>query len=355
VTELTGDEGWPSGHLTLTSPRRRNLVREPELSELRAFAAAASLGSIAAAARSIGVSQPALSKRLRTLEVIVGAELFERSTRGVKLTADGMHLYGAARRVLRSADSVQALITSPTADNTVRLAATPVVAELRLPSVLASLAQLEPGLSVEVISASSPFVRELVRERSCDLGIAAVDPDLPPETRLGEKSIWRDELVIGVPDGHPWRELEEIPLEEFAGTPIVQPPAGSTSSRLVAGALEIAGFQHSPPFAAVGSPAALVATALATGQPVLLSLMASRQQPAGTFAVRRVEGMRFDREFALVWPSPVATLDLPVQAVANHILDLPFARSRRLGREAGESARGRLTGGWPGGQPPGGE
>jgi DNA-binding transcriptional LysR family regulator len=246
---------------------------------------------------------------------------------------------------------VQALITSPTADNTVRLAASPVIAELRLPPVLAGLAQLEPSLSVDVVSASSPFVRELVRERACHLGIAAVDPDLPPETRLGEKAIWRDELVIGVPAGHPWRELEEIPVEEFAGTPIVQPPAGTTSSRLVAGALEFAGFQHAPPFAAVGSPAALIATSLATGQPALLSLMASRQQPAGTFAIRRVQGMRFDREFALVWPAPVATLDLPVQAVANHILDLPFARSRRIARDAGETARGRLTAGWPGGQP----
>ena len=50
----------------------RTLVRSPELSELRAFCAAVDLGSIGRAARLIQVSQPALSKRLKTLEAIAG-------------------------------------------------------------------------------------------------------------------------------------------------------------------------------------------------------------------------------------------------------------------------------------------
>ena len=305
-------------------------VREPEVAELRAFCTAAALGSIAAAARTLHVSQPALSKRLRTLEAVIGQQLFQRSTRGVKLTPEGAHLYGAARRLLRSADSVQALIASPTVDTTVRVAATPVVAELRLPGVLASLAQLEPTLSVEVVAASSNFVREIVRDRRCDIGIAAVDPDLPPETGLGEKVIWRDELVIGVPPGHPWLELDEIPAEEFAGTPIIQPEPASTSSRLIAAALDLAGLHRAAPFAAIGSPSAIVMMAAAAGQPALISYMAARQNAAAGLAVRRVQGMRFDREFALVWPAPVATLPLAVQVVAQHFLELPFARSRRM-------------------------
>lgn len=330
----TADDGGTSPFGLALQPPRRRLVREPEVSELRAFCAAASLGSIAAAARALNVSQPALSKRLRTLEVVVGTTLFERSTRGVTLTADGTHLYGAARRLLRSADTVRALVSNPATESTVRIAATPIVAELRLPGVLASLAQLEPALAVEVISADSPFVRQLVREDRCDLGIAAVDPDLPPESGLREKAIWRDELVIGVPPGHPWLDLDEIPIEEFAGTPIVQPGPGSASSRLVAASIEFSGFRRTAPAAAIGSHRAIVATALATSQPALVSHMAAQQHAIGELVVRRVEGMRFDREFALVWPRPVATLDPPVQAVASHILDLPFARSRREMRAA---------------------
>ncbi len=54
-------------------------VRSPDIVELRAFCAAADLGSLGRAARLLRVSQPALSKRLRTLETLAGAQLLDRS------------------------------------------------------------------------------------------------------------------------------------------------------------------------------------------------------------------------------------------------------------------------------------
>src|ERR1700678_1313683 len=147
-------------------------VRDLEVGELRAFCAAATLGSIAEAARAMNVSQPAMSKRLRALEHVAGAELFERSSRGVTLTPAGVQLYSAARRLLRSADSVQALIkTAPAMP--VRIASSPTIAELRLPQVLSELAGGEQGITAELISANSELVRELVRDGRCDLGIAS--------------------------------------------------------------------------------------------------------------------------------------------------------------------------------------
>lgn len=54
-------------------------IRSPDLAELRALVAAVHHGSIGAAARELGVSQPALSKRLRQLETVVGLRLLDRS------------------------------------------------------------------------------------------------------------------------------------------------------------------------------------------------------------------------------------------------------------------------------------
>lgn len=307
-------------------------VREPEVAELRAFCAAATLGSIAEAARSLNVSQPALSKRLRALEAVTGAELFERSSRGVTLTLAGTHLYGAARRLLASADNVAALIHNPAAASPVRVASSPTIADVRLPTVFADLAQVESNLSVELVTANSPIVREFVRDGRCDLGIAALDPYGQPDGALQERVIWRDEVVIGVPAGHPWQALEEVPLEEFARTPLVQRDPWSNSSRVVATALERAGVQRVRPVAAIGSARAVIETAMATRTPALLSLMAAGSNQARGLLVRRVEGIRFDREFALVWIGPVVDLPPAVQAIAQHLLDLPFARSRRRGR-----------------------
>ena len=60
-------------------------VRSLDISELRAFCAAVDLGSLGRAARLLRVSQPALSKRMRTIETVVGTPLVERSRRGERL------------------------------------------------------------------------------------------------------------------------------------------------------------------------------------------------------------------------------------------------------------------------------
>lgn len=58
------------------------LVRSPELAELRTFCVAAEAGSLGRAALRLGVSQPSLTKRLQSLERLAGAQLLERSPRG---------------------------------------------------------------------------------------------------------------------------------------------------------------------------------------------------------------------------------------------------------------------------------
>ncbi|HTW11754.1 MAG TPA: LysR family transcriptional regulator, partial [Solirubrobacteraceae bacterium] len=193
-----------------TAAKRHHVpVRDLEVGELRAFVAAATLGSIAEAARAMNISQPAMSKKLKTLETVAGAELFERSTRGVTLTPAGVQLYSAARKLLHSADTVQALIKNPMPAMPVRIASSPTVAELRLPQVLTQIATVEEGLSAELISANSNLVRELVRDGRCDLGIVSLDPYRQLDDGLEERVVWRDELVLVVPPGHWWAELDD--------------------------------------------------------------------------------------------------------------------------------------------------
>ena len=69
----------------------------PDLYELRALCVAADLGTVGRAAVRLSVSQPSLSKRLAALEAKVGAQLLERSPRGVTLTPAGRRLYRHAR------------------------------------------------------------------------------------------------------------------------------------------------------------------------------------------------------------------------------------------------------------------
>src|SRR3954454_13012141 len=111
-----------------TAPRKS--IRGPEIAELRAFCSAVDLGTLGKAAVSLKISQPALSKRLRTLEGAAGTQLLERSRRGVVPTVAGRRLYPEARRLLEQADVIERLLESaPGEQAPIELAVSHTIAE----------------------------------------------------------------------------------------------------------------------------------------------------------------------------------------------------------------------------------
>lgn len=290
-------------------------VRTPELAELRAFCAAVDLGSLSRAARLLRVSQPALSKRLRALEDLAGSPLLERSTRGVSPTPVGRQLYGAARRVLTEAGAVEALMHGLSAESApVRLAASPTIAEVVLPPIMVDLeSRHERHLSVELSIANSRAVRRLVREDRVDIGVAAAGEDRQV-AGLSEEPFCEDEIVVAVPEAHPWAALEEIDPTEFVATPMIMRDPGADSRRAVSNRIEALGMSLAPPLAEIGSTAAAITTAIARGAPALLSSLALSPSGQSGLVMRRVAGLRFRRRFVVLHngteslPAPARTL-----------------------------------------------
>jgi len=299
----------------------RVLVRAPELAELRAFCTAVDLGSIGRAARLLQVSQPALSKRLQALEAVAGTTLLQRSTRGVTATAAGARLYGTARRLLAEADSVEELMRGFAIQAApVRVAASPTIADWWLPAALVELERRhERHLSVEVITANSAVVREMVRSGRCEIGLAAVDPG-ETATTLSETIVWTDEVVVAVPRSHRWAIGGDIDCEDFASTPIIRRDPGANSTRVVESALGRIGLSPVAPLAEIGSNVAARATALAENAPVLLPFAELSDDCNGGLVVKRVAGMRFDRDFALILGASLEDLASPARALAQHLL-----------------------------------
>jgi DNA-binding transcriptional LysR family regulator len=299
----------------------RRLIRGPELGELRALCAAADLGSISRAAGRLGVSQPALSKRLRVLEAVAGTALLERSTRGVTLTFAGERLYGAARRLLSEAESVEALMCELTDQSApVRVAASPTVAEQWLPELLVDLqVASERLLSVEVATANSRVVRRMVRDGHSDIGLAAIDPrDSPEDDGVAHSIIWASEILVAVPADHRWAAQVEIDPKDFAQTRVIRSDPGANSSRVVAAALESIGLSQVAPLAEIGSTAAAIAMSLATGAPALSPDGTGLER--GGLVVRRVRGLRFERQFALLVAGSLDLLSPPARFLAQHLL-----------------------------------
>ncbi len=308
-----------------------NLVRTPELAELRAFCAAVDLGSLGKAARLLQVSQPALSKRLRGLEALAGAQLLERSTRGVTPTQAGRRLYDAARRLLVEAEAIEGLMEGLEADRApIRLAASPTMAEFVLPPLLVELeSKHERHLSVELSIANSDAARTLVLEGRADLGVVAADGADPGVDGLRESPFFADEIVVAVPETHPWAKAEEVEPTELVSTPMIMRDPGASSRRVVSEALSALGLSLAPPLAEIGSTPAATSTALSEGAPVLLSSLALASSHSQGLVVRRATGLRFERRFVVIHTGE-ESLPQPARELVHHLLTEgpPQSRSR---------------------------
>ena len=141
-----------------------NFTSNPDWSLLQSFAAVAEHGSLSAAARAGGGSQPTMSRHIRQLEERLGARLFERTRSGVALTNAGLSLAAHARVMADAAAQMSIRPTeSATLTGTVRITASEIVATYLLPDILTALHREEPGLAIEVVA--SDETDNLLRRR----------------------------------------------------------------------------------------------------------------------------------------------------------------------------------------------
>jgi DNA-binding transcriptional LysR family regulator len=274
-------------------------LRPVDLVELRGLCRAIELGSLGRAATALGVSQPALSKRMRELETFAGTALLERSPRGVVPTAAGERLYREARTLLGHAESVEQLLDGMRdAQTPVRLAASHTIAEYLLPAPLAAYRErLGHGYALELVAANSAVVRGMVRERRADLGLAATF-EAAPGPGLVERALCADEVLVAVSRDHPWARSGSVTLAEFLATPMVMRDPSSHARRLLEDTLRARGLTAAPPLAEVGSTAAAIAAAVAGRAPAVLSIRAITAAPV--LEPVRVEDLRLPRRFVLL-------------------------------------------------------
>lgn len=276
-------------------------VRSPDVAELRAFCLAADLGSIGRAAVALRISQPALSKRLRSLEAVAGAELLERSASGVALTGAGKELYPEARKLLEQADAIAELLGSlGGGEGPLRLAVSHTIAEFHLPpELVAYQTGAGEGRAVELTAGNSQALRRMVAEGRADVGIVANRLPGDPEDRLEELDLIEDEIVLAVPEGHAWFQRQSVPRDRFLSTPLIVRDPGAHSRRLVEAV--VASFNESlaAPLLEVGSTAAAKREALELQAPILLSRLALDEGRDRLYR-RPVEGLRFPRRFLIV-------------------------------------------------------
>ena len=146
----------------------------------RAFLVTAEEGSLSAAARALGLTQPTLGRQVAALEQELGVALFERLGRGLALTPSGLELVEHVRAMGDAAGRVSLTASgqSQTIEGTICITTTEVYAAFILPPIVAKLRQSEPGIVVEIVASNA--VSDL-RRREADIAIRngrPTDPEL---------------------------------------------------------------------------------------------------------------------------------------------------------------------------------
>jgi DNA-binding transcriptional LysR family regulator len=192
------------------------------IQQLRYVVATAEHGSMTAAAASLYVAQPALSRAIRQLERELRVTLFARAGRGIALTPDGEAFAVRARKVLRSLDALRSIGDGKPREAQLVIAASPTLqASLAIP-ILSAMREQGIALHTRLLGcAGSPEVHELVRAGHADLGIC--DQTIPTELAL--VPLGRAEVRLVSPPG---LDLPDpIGIAELVGVPLVLPTAGT--------------------------------------------------------------------------------------------------------------------------------
>ena len=156
-------------------------MEQPDWSLIRSFLATARSGSLSAASRSLGISQPTLGRHIRSLEKQLGKDLFIREAAGLALTPLGQELLPMAQSMEMAAAhlALAAAAEAPELEGTVRITASRVVAHYLLPDILADLRTAAPGIQIELVPSDTS---ENLLFREADIALRMYRPTQPDLT-----------------------------------------------------------------------------------------------------------------------------------------------------------------------------
>ncbi|MFI6514032.1 LysR family transcriptional regulator [Spirillospora sp. NPDC050679] len=278
-----------------------------ELQQMRYVVAVAETGSFTRAAERCLVVQSALSHQVAKLERELGARLFDRTSRSVRLTPAGSAFLPAARQALDAAERARAEVSAATGEIRGRLAvgAIPTLAAVDLPSVLKEYHQRHPHVRISLRTMASEVLIEQVRDGSLDAAFLGVLPGTAPPG-VDHRALVHDRLMVVLWPGHPLAGEPEVELRQLAEETFIDFPAGTVGRAQSDHAFAASGVRREVPFEVSASD--LMIRMVRTGLGITLLPAAFTPQIEGvrTVAVRdapvRVEMLIWSR----FTPSPAA-------------------------------------------------
>jgi DNA-binding transcriptional LysR family regulator len=270
--------------------------------QLAAFCAVVERKSFSEAAERLGVTQPAVSQQIRSLEQRVGQQLLDRSGRRVEPTEAGNRLYRSAQRLLtlerQLLDEVAGEAEGPLRGQLAMGASTGPGGTV-VPVLLCEFAEANPEVTVDLTISDTQTIVDQVARRDLELGVVGATPR---NRSVAYEPFFRDEVVLVCPSEHRFAG-KTISLDDLRGEPLIAMQEGAGVRQVIEDELREAGtrLRDLDVRLELGLQES-VKSAVEAGHGVtfISKTAVERELKEGTLAEARVRGLEPAREISLV-------------------------------------------------------
>lgn len=200
---------------------------------LQAFLEVAETSSFSLAAESLHLTQPAVSKRIATLESQLDCKLFDRISRRVQLTESGNALLPQAQRILQAVQDARRSIVDLQGEisGELSIGISHHIGLHRLPPVLKAFSRQHPDVHFDIDFMDSEEAHEKVMQGRIELGLVTLDP--AGDSALRRQAVWQDDLVVVVAPGHPLAEQHAIDLATLSQYTTILPGLNTYTGQII--------------------------------------------------------------------------------------------------------------------------
>lgn len=204
-----------------------------DIANLQAFIAVAETGSFSLASEQLYLTQPAISKRIVTLETELDTRLFDRIGRKVSLTESGQALLPRARNIMRELEDSKRSIQNLSGHiaGTLSIGTSHHIGLHRLPPVLRAYTKQYPDVELDLHFMDSEDACRAVEHGDLELGIVTL-PLSPPEI-LNTRTIWPDPLAIMANKSHPLAQKKRLQVSDLAKYSAVLPTRNTYTRQIL--------------------------------------------------------------------------------------------------------------------------
>ena len=275
-----------------------------ELRHLQTLLAIRDRESFTAAAKSLGITQAAVSQHVAGMEESLGVRLFDRQGRSIRLTSAGKKLCQHADRILELVATAEADVKGHplSVQGPLRIASSTVPAATILPRLLNEFRRQFPGVQPKLEISDSEAAVNAVNRREADVGFAGILPKVKGLTPL---CVAEDELVLVAAPDHPLAQRKSVSLKQLATSALVVREPNSGSYRCLDNALGPHGRSLSEMQVAMqanSNEAIVSAVRAGTGVAFLSSAVVDDLVQSGGLAVVKVRALRPRRKLYMIVP-----------------------------------------------------